>query len=138
VASVVLAALLVAGTPMRGFLAVLGGFAITLTGASTLVTGWHRPSDVLAGVAVALAWGAAVVFGLTLRRTGESYGRRWPHAFLAVLGAAAAGVILIAIGVRPDNGWPGFVGAATVLGLIGFASAGTVAVFARLSGAHAR
>lgn len=138
VTALVLAALLVAGARMRTFVGCLGGFAITFTGASTLVTGWHRPSDVLSGLAISLAWGAAVVFILGVRRPAYFHGSLWSQSGIPLLGAVAAGAVLIAVGVRPDHGWPGFVEAAAVLGLIGLASALTVAVFARLSSVHAR
>ncbi len=35
----------------------------TLTGASTVVAGWHRPADVVAALAVSLIWTAAVAAG---------------------------------------------------------------------------
>lgn len=138
VASVALAALLVAGRGMRTFVAGLGGFAVTLTGASTIVAGWHRPSDVLSGLAICLAWGAAAVFVLALRRPSGLHGRHGAPTLVSLLGAAAAGLVLVVTGVRPDEGWPGFTDAAVVLGLVGLASAAAVSIFERLSAAHAR
>ena len=56
VASAVGAALLVAPGGVRPLVAAAGGFATTLTGASTIVAGWHRPADVVAALAVSLVW----------------------------------------------------------------------------------
>ena len=64
VASAVGASLLVAPRLWRPVIAVLGGFATTLTGASTIVAGWHRPSDVIAALAVSLIWTAGVALVL--------------------------------------------------------------------------
>lgn len=117
VASAVGAALLVAPRPWRPVVALLGGFATTLTGASTIVAGWHRPSDVIAALAVSLVWTALV--SLVLRGpaapvVGTSAG--------AVVGCAGAVVFLIAIGVRPLLGWDGFLQAGLVLGAIAAAT----------------
>ena len=60
VASAVGAALLVAPGALRPLVALAGGFATTLTGASTIVAGWHRPADVMAALAVSLIWTAVV------------------------------------------------------------------------------
>jgi membrane-associated phospholipid phosphatase len=57
VASLVLAALLVAPRALRAPLAALGTAATVITGASTVVADWHRPSDVLAALLVSLIWG---------------------------------------------------------------------------------
>ena len=136
VTSVVLAGLLVAPAYARTVLVVLGTFAATFTAASTVVAGWHRPSDVLVAYAVSLAWGAGVVFVLAVRRPGRFGGSLSTQLGLALAGAAVAGVLLIAIGVRPDEGWPGFTDAALVLGGVGLAATLTVATYARLSSVH--
>lgn len=136
VTSVVLAGLLVAPHVARTLVAAIGAFATTLTGASTVVAGWHRPSDVLAAYTVCLAWGAAIVLVLALRRPGRFHGATVLQIGLALVGAVAAGVLLVFIGVRPEQGWPGATGAALVLGAVGIASAVTIAVFARLSSVH--
>jgi membrane-associated phospholipid phosphatase len=121
VASAVGAALLVAPALSRPVIAVAGGFATTLTGASTIVAGWHRPSDVVAALAVALLWTAGVA--VLLR------GRAQPIASSvagAVLGCAAALLFLVAVGVRPVMGWDGFVDSALVLGAVTAATAAFV------------
>jgi hypothetical protein len=130
VTSVVLATLLVAPTALRPLLAVAGSFAVTLTGASTVVAGWHRPGDIIAALAVCLLWASAAAMLVGVRNTGAGF----VHTTVAALaGAAAAGVFLIVVGVRPSGGWGGLDDAALVLGLVGAVSALTLGAFARLS-----
>ncbi|MET0930918.1 MAG: phosphatase PAP2 family protein [Aeromicrobium sp.] len=118
VASAVGAALLVVPAMSRPLIAVAGGFATTLTGASTIVAGWHRPSDVVAALAVSLVWTAGVA--LLLRGRAERVGGTLVGA---VVGCAAALAFLVAIGVRPVLGWDGFVDSALVLGAVTAATA---------------
>ena len=118
VASAVGASLLVAPRAWRPLVALAGGLATTLTGASTVVAGWHRPSDVVAALAVSLVWTAGVALvlrGPTAPIAGTTAG--------AVVGCVTATVLLIVIGVRPVTGWDGFVDAGLVLGLITAATA---------------
>lgn len=129
--SAVLAAVLVAPALLRPMVVTLGSFAATLVGASTVVGGWHRPSDVIGALLVSLAWAAAVAVGVgTVHRPqtdglGRSIG-------LALLGAAGAGVLLIGVGVRPSNGLVGLVDGALILGAIGVATAVTIGLYARI------
>ncbi|MGH1564380.1 phosphatase PAP2 family protein [Mumia sp. DW29H23] len=136
--SLVVAALLVAPVAVRGLVVLAGSCAVVLTGVSTVVAGWHRPSDVVAALAVGLFWGAAVVLVLALRRGGPSAGTFFTSLLLALIGAAVAGAVLLVVGVRPDGGWSGFAPAAAVMALIGAATALTVAVFDRVSSVFAR
>lgn len=128
VISVVLAALLVAPRALRPLFALLGSFAVTLTGASTVVGGWHRPGDIIAAMAVCLIWAAGVALVVGTRAAGSGAG----SAVLSLIGSGAAGVFLIAVGVKPTGGWDGLVDAALVLGLIGIVVAAGIAAFARL------
>lgn len=117
-ASAVGAALLVAPRLARPLIAMVGGLVTTLTGASTIVAGWHRPSDVVAALAVSLIWTAVVAFFLA--------GHSQPLASSAIgalAGCAAALVFLVMIGVRPVMGWDGFTDAALVLGAVSAATA---------------
>lgn len=57
-ASVAVAVLLVVPPRARPWAAVLGAAYAGATGVSTLIGQWHRPSDVVAGLLVVLAWGA--------------------------------------------------------------------------------
>jgi len=128
--SVVLATLLVAPVPLRLLFAVAGSFVVTLTGASTVVAGWHRPGDIIAALAVCLLWGSAVAVFVGVRTTGADM----VHTTVAsLLGAGAAGLFLIVVGVRPTGGWEGLVDAALVLGLIGAVTALVLGSFARLA-----
>lgn len=113
VASAVGAALLVAPGALRPVVALTGGFATTLTGASTIVAGWHRPADVMAALAISLLWtavAAAVIHGPRhpVRGTFVS----------AAVGCLGGLVFLVAIGVRPAYGWVGFAEASLVLGAV--------------------
>ena len=118
VASAVGAALLVAPVPTRPLIAVAGGFATTLTGASTVVAGWHRPSDVVAALAVSLVWtaGAAIALRGRASRVGGTIAG-------TVVGCIAALLFLVAVGVRPVLGWDGFVQSSLVLGALTAATA---------------
>lgn len=113
VASAVGASLLVAPGALRPLVALAGGFATTLTGASTIVAGWHRPADVVAALTVSLIWTAlvaAVIHGPRHPVGGTVAG--------AIAGCAAALVFLVAVGVRPLLGWDGFLQAGLVLGAV--------------------
>ena len=128
VASAVGALLLVAPRALRLPVVVPGAFAATLTGASTVVAGWHRPADIVAALAVCLAWTAAgslVAGGSHQTAPGVAAG--------SLAGAAGALVLLVAIGVRPAYGWSGFGEATVVLGALALATAFTVAVMERIS-----
>ena len=131
VASAVGALLLVAPRVSRPVVAVVGGFATTLTGASTIVAGWHRPSDVIAALAVSLLWTAGVALvlhGPAARVVGTLTG--------AAVGSVASVLFLIAIGVRPVLGWDGFVQSGLVLGGIAAATAVFIAAAAASSPAE--
>lgn len=122
------ALVLVAPPVLRSALAGIAAFAVALTGASTVVAGWHRPSDVIAACAVALAWTAltAVVLGGPKER---SVGTAWT----SLIGAVCAMLGLIAIGVRPLAGWAEFVLATGVLGAVTLVSALTVTAMVAVS-----
>ena len=134
VTSVVLATLLVAPTALRPLFAIAGSFAVTLTGASTVAAGWHRPADVIAALAVCLLWASAVAMFVGVRSAGAG---AIPTMAASLLGAAAAGILLIVVvGVRPTGGWDGLADAAAVLGIIGALTALALGSFARLAPAR--
>ena len=136
VISIVLAALLIAPHGTRFAISFVGSILATVVGASTVVAGWHRPSDVLAALLVALAWGALITLVLSVRRGGARPAGTSAHSLLSLVGATAAGALLVVIGVRPNDGWTGTADAALMLGCLGIATAVTVGVFARLSACH--
>ena len=131
VASCVGAALLVAPRLGRVVIVLAGGFATTLTAASTIVAGWHRPADVLAALAVCLMWTAAVAAFLP----GDRQLVRGT-AVVAVIGCAGALAFLVLVGVRPLFGWDGFVQAGLVLGGVTAATALFVVLAAAVSPAE--
>lgn len=124
----VAALLLAAPRVVRPLVVLAGTFAGTLTGASTVVAGWHRPADVVGSVLVVLVWAAAASL-LLGGRTDRSLSA-WPSA---LVGAAAAGLTLVAIGVRPSYGWSGFGEAAVVLTVVAAATAVGVALVQRVA-----
>ncbi|WP_229052757.1 phosphatase PAP2 family protein [Aeromicrobium sp. Leaf350] len=122
---------LVSPTWLRPVVLTAGSFAVTLTGASTVVAGWHRPADVIAAVLVCLAWtglAALLVGGRVRRSTGG--------LAATLIGSAAAIVFLIVIGVRPSDGWDGIVTSGLVLGAVALVTAVTAAIMDRISPAH--
>ena len=58
-ASAAVALILLSGRRWRPLAAWAGGLFTIAMGYSTLVCQWHRPSDVLAGIFVPVAWGAS-------------------------------------------------------------------------------
>lgn len=128
VASAVGALLLVSPRVVRLPVVMTGAFAVAITGASTMVAGWHRPADIIAALAVCLGWTAvgAIVAGGSHRPVGGVGAG-------SLAGAAAALVLLVAIGVRPSFGWTGFAEAAVVLGAVALATAVAVALMERIS-----
>lgn len=60
-ASLAVALVLVAPPRLRGAAAVAGAVVAASMGVSTLVAGWHRPSDVVAALLVVAAWTCGVV-----------------------------------------------------------------------------
>jgi len=135
VLSLVVAALLVAPHRARLAIASAGALATTVTGASTVVAEWHRPSDVLAALLVVPIWAALIVLvlGWNPPEPPEVLPRhsRW-HGVVALAGAGLAGVLLLGVGVRPEAGWSDLSTAAPMMALIGLAAALSVGVCARL------
>ena len=75
-ASVAVAAVLVVPPRARPYTAVIGGAYAALTGVSTLVGQWHRPSDVVAALLVVLAWcGVATMLAAMGQRSERRGGR---------------------------------------------------------------
>ncbi|TDC56674.1 phosphatase PAP2 family protein [Jiangella ureilytica] len=72
-ASVAAALVLVVPRRARPAVAVVGAGYTALTGVSTMVGGWHRPSDVVAAITVVLAWA-----GLTTVLTAVSSPEKMP------------------------------------------------------------
>lgn len=75
-ASLAVALLLVLPPLLRAPSVLLSGLVVALIGVSTLVAGWHRMADAMAGVFIATAWGAGLAALLATRRGVEVVGRR--------------------------------------------------------------
>lgn len=128
VASAVAALLLVSPQALRLLVAVTGSFAVMLTGASTVVAGWHRPADIVAALAVCLAWTAVGAI-----MAGGSHRSASGVGLWSLAGAGFALVLLVVIGVRPSYGWSGFGEAALVLGVLTLVTAAAVVAMERVS-----
>lgn len=127
--SLVLAAVLVAPRGLRWLVALLGAAVATLTGLSTVITGWHRPGDVVAALLVCLFW-AALASSVAGRPRDGRLGRGG-GMIPAVVGAALAAFGLIIYGF----GWTAHGNGS---GVIPFTSAVIAAVAAFGAGAYAR
>jgi membrane-associated phospholipid phosphatase len=118
-AAAALAVFLVVSPRWRPFTAAAGGLYAVLAGSATLINGWHRPSDVVAGFLVAGFW--TLLAGPLVLRSGEGwnvfggYGsswassRWWPRLcwLLALLGTAAAAALywfIARVGAAPTPG----------------------------------
>lgn len=111
VAASIAAGLLIAVPRRWRPLVALAGAAYTAaTGVSTLIGQWHRPSDVVAGILVVLAWGAGVCAlssrsSLDEPRFGAEPGSSGA-AGLLLLGALVSGVLGVgALGSVRGYGW---------------------------------
>lgn len=96
--SLVLAAVLVSPRALRWLVAFAGSAVGGLTGLATIIGGWHRPSDVVAGLLVTLAWAALVSAFVAGGPRDGILGAG--GSFPALLGGAAAalGVIIYGFG----------------------------------------
>lgn len=134
VVSLVFSAMLVVPAQARTTVSLIGSAAVTVTAAATLVASWHRPADVLGAILVCLSWGTGVLTVWSVARggmPGTAPGRQ--HRIFAVTGVGLAVAGLVAIGVRPDTGWSGFLDAGVVLGGIALVTALAMTTFAQLS-----
>ncbi|ACQ78918.1 phosphoesterase PA-phosphatase related [Beutenbergia cavernae DSM 12333] len=96
-ASVAAAALMVVPRGLRPLVAVVGAAYTAATGVATMILGWHRPSDVIAAIAVVTAWSLLVLIPGAARGSAErgvGGGRTFAVVVLAI--AAVAG---LAVGI---------------------------------------
>lgn len=70
--SVVIAALIVLPATARPLVAVVGGVWAAAMAVSAVVSGWHRPSDILAAILVCAGWAALVAAVRIVRATPRS------------------------------------------------------------------
>lgn len=132
--SLALALLLVAPRLSRGLLVLVGSVAATVVGVGVVVTGWHRPSDVLASVGVCLAWAGLVSLWLLLRGSDTPSSRPEPggHPGLALAGAVMAVALAFGYGVRPDGTWRDLVVHGCTVAAIGLGTALCLALTSRV------
>ena len=136
--SLALAGVLVAPAAWRSLVALLGSGGATLIGAGTVVGRWHRPGDVVAGVAVCLLWAALALAVLALlRRTRPAVApdSALPH-LTSLLGAGAVGLVIVSAGVRPTGQPHSLLLAAVSLAAVGVACAGSVGWLSRVAGPY--
>ncbi|HSI93926.1 MAG TPA: phosphatase PAP2 family protein [Jiangellaceae bacterium] len=94
-ASAAAALLLVVPTAARPAVTVLGAGYAALTGVSTMIGGWHRPSDVVASMAVVLAWAGLATVATALGPPEPGLSREDSTTPTAVVaGVLAAGSVL--------------------------------------------
>ena len=60
VASVVIAAVIVLPRAVGPLVALVGGVWVALVASATVITGWHRPSDIVAALLICTGWTALV------------------------------------------------------------------------------
>jgi membrane-associated phospholipid phosphatase len=108
-ASLVVALLIVVPSRWRGLVAVAGTAYAVVVGAATVTAGWHRPSDVIGGFLVTVAWASGICALLVAERgAGSRAGRREARR------SGRLAVPLLVVG-------------AVMLAVVGFAFAGTIA-----------
>lgn len=138
VASLVLAALLVVPPAWRWITTLVGAAAVTVTGVGTVVANWHRPSDVVAALLVALAWGAAAL-AVVSATTPPGVVARAPRRAAALLaGLAIAAALFVEAGVRPDGSTRDWAAHVVIMGGLAVAGAIVVGLFGRMAAVRLR
>ncbi|MFM7062598.1 MAG: phosphatase PAP2 family protein [Actinomycetes bacterium] len=120
---VALGALLMTGQRWRRVALVVAAVWVTFQCTGVVTSGWHRPSDTLAGYAVALAWAAAAIWVLaTVGQVQPEQPRPFTSARTRslVMGVAAVSVTGLLVGVS--------VGGDSTLGRSGAAYVGAILV----------
>ncbi len=97
-ASLALGVVLVVPPRWRGVTAVAGtGYAVAV-GAATVTAGWHRPSDAIAGLLLAVAWAAAICAVLVEAPSGTRAERhRATRGTRLAVGTLVVGAALLAL-----------------------------------------
>jgi membrane-associated phospholipid phosphatase len=144
-ASVAFALILALPHAIRGMVALIGAGYVTVIAVATVWAEWHRPSDTVAGLLVALAWGGLVTAALRAHRLRvpgviSRPTRLTTTVFVALfILAAAAGLLGLAAVVLSERG---AVGHDLVSGRFAFATgaacitaavAGTFLIWVRLA-----
>jgi membrane-associated phospholipid phosphatase len=90
---------LVAPPRARGVLGVLGAAYAAVVGVATLSSGWHRPSDVIAGYLVAGGWAALAGLVLVAVQRPTAVVTRQERAHWSLAGSLAIGSFLTVMGL---------------------------------------
>jgi hypothetical protein len=131
--SIALAAVIVAPSAWRSTVAIGVSASAALVGVATVLGRWHRPSDVIAATFVCIVWAAVGLLAASLVRHGPQYpARRVSIHVGALIGASAAGGLLVSWGVRPQPGMRDLGLGLVSLGAIGLACAVSVGAVAHI------
>lgn len=137
VASLVLAALLVAPSRLRTAFAIVGALWTALVGSATILAGWHRLSDPIAAMLVSLAWASGVAAVLAgRRRLGAARWRSllppWIVALLVALAAVTAAAWVLRQPVATGSSDSVVAASLVAVGVISLCAAVGVAVWCRV------
>lgn len=104
-AALCLGTILVAAPRWRSWLSTVGFVLIGVVGCSTVIAGWHRPSDAIGGIAFATVWMALAGLALALVRGAkvETRPSRLPLVVSAVLAALGAAVVVVLARTLPGG-----------------------------------
>jgi membrane-associated phospholipid phosphatase len=133
VVSVAMALLLVVPGISRWLLVLIGSVGATIVGVGVVVAAWHRPSDVLASLAVCLTWAGLVGLWLLVRGREQPPARRTTgHPAVALAGAVVAVALTYGYGVRPEGEWRDLVAHGITVMSIGLGTALCLSLAARV------
>lgn len=97
-ASLALGVVLVVPPRLRGVTALAGTAYAVAVGAATVTAGWHRPSDAVGGLLVAVAWAAAICAVLVEAPSGtRAERRRAERGARMAVGTLVVGAALLAL-----------------------------------------
>ena len=96
VAAFTLALICVTAAPARAWVIVFGSLAIAAVGAGVVLAGWHRPSDIFGGSALALL--VCLLLRFTTSSDPAGVSRRWLMLGTAVFAGVATALIGLASG----------------------------------------
>jgi hypothetical protein len=130
--SLVFAALLVVPHAGRWLVQLVGSLGLGVVGTGTVVAGWHRPSDVVSGFGVTLAWGAVVLVVLSISGTDPSSRSPRAHPLAILTGLVVTAGFFVALGIRPERSVTDLAVLAVTMTGLAVAGALTIGIFCRL------
>jgi len=106
-ASIAAALVVMVPRQVKPLAALVGAAYAAITGVSTMVGGWHRPADVVAAIAVVLAWsGVAIMFAAehpSVEKTRTSAGAVTVGVLLAGAGTVTGVLAVVALRRTKDQ-----------------------------------